>query len=412
MSFGLEVFDAAAAPVFSSDAANVSFYYGPNAPSTYPAGRIAFTYNEAGTRLGWSDYGIDNKIESTDYVNSSGAINAPSMTAGIGTAYNGSVVSISTSVASFGADPGAIPPFALDIKDAGGVSKLSYLMPFSAYLEHGSIAIVTPAIGNNGVQRVTTYTAGWSQDPPAGNRIVFSRPLDNPPFIFLTGLSDESVRVSLYKFTKNGSGKFDGAYLTCAFKNGDWLGNSLWWWRNQPSSVTVSYVVVENDRPTTLPDHGVAVYDASGDLIYTSEAFPLRLAHAANIARPRITGVTSSSYAAGLYSTSLSLGSTASGTSWDTSDGDYGIMLNPTQGVTGVAAAHWMFDGSNYQAFVSACGCFVGLSTSGTVVTPTLYYDVHNTISAYAVAYSYYSHASGIDTNPFPVIVGDFTGLI
>ncbi len=409
MTFGMQIFDADSNEVFSTDAPNVSFYYGNGAPSGYPAGRIAYTYSEAGTRLGWSDYGIDNKIESTDYVNSSGAINAPSMTAGIGSAYNGSVVGISTSVASFGADPGAQPDFALDLLSSSGAHLLSYLMPFSAYLEHGSISIVTPNIGNNGVQRVTSYTAGWSQDPPAGNKITFSRALDNPPFIFLTSLSDESVRVALYKFTKDGAGKFTGAYLTCAFKDGDWLGNSLWWWRNQPSSVTVGYVIVENDKPAALPEHGVAVYDSAGGLIYTSEVFPLRIVYAANIARPRVTAVSSTFYAAGLYSTSLSLGSTATGTSWDSAAGNYGIMLNPTQGVTGVAAAHWMNDG-NYQAFVSACGCFVGLATSGTVVTPTLYYDVHNTLSAYAVAYSYYSHAAGIDTNPFPVIVGDFTG--
>lgn len=105
--------------------------------------------------------------------------------------------------------------------------------------------------------------------------ITFPKPLLKPPLIMIT---ESSGPIALYSFTKDGSGKYDGAVIICPADNisaslystqGNWTG---FIYRGERGPVTFSYYLLSEEDPLFVDSsiHGMIVRNQTGGAVFDS----------------------------------------------------------------------------------------------------------------------------------------------
>lgn len=105
---------------------------------------------------------------------------------------------------------------------------------------------------------------------PTGPNIIFDKPYDNPPLIFITASSGP---ISLGYMTRDASGKYIGASVNARksiTSNGD-FGVAYW----ADNTYSFTYFIVSDESPVYggSSDYGIRVFDANGGKLYDSSNF-------------------------------------------------------------------------------------------------------------------------------------------
>lgn len=206
-----------------------------------------------------------------------------------------------------------------------------------------------PGIYNN----QTTFTQ------PHGINIVFDKPYDAPPLIFIV---ESSGPIALNFISRDANGKYVGAEIIPAAtisSSGDARGTAAY----TNNSATFSYFIVSSEAPH-YPEtnaYGMKVFSSSNECIFDSTSFIPAIA-SVSIPKPYF------SLDADMYFRNHSTSSFTIPSAW------YGVCINNMNAFTGTTAyASWAINGV-YGGPINFCGRYMHKNSAGATFSgaPTL----------------------------------------